>query len=159
MVTTKREYLDLLSSFNVGMLNTATFENGLQSRPMAMAHITEDADVYLIAGKESHKVEELRKNKQATLTCQDSSGKYLTLAGSVVLSTEPGEIERFWNNEVSRWFPEGKEEAVLIKLKSKIGEYWDLTGLSRAKFYYEMAKSKFTDSDPDLSKHHGEVQL
>lgn len=159
MENTAEEFVDLLSSFDVGMLTTLCAEHGLHTRPMVLASTSDNGEVYLLTDRESGKVDELEKDGRVTWCCQDNKGRYLTMNGVAALMSDPVKIDNYWKSEFDAWFPDGKSQVILVKVEPTNGEYWNLSGLSRMKFYYEVAKAQITDSKPNLEQHHGQVEL
>lgn len=153
----QKQFVNLLSKFSVGMFTTVSTSGGLHTRPMAVAEVTPDGDLFLLTDKRSEKVAELDENSGVAFSCQDSSGRYVTLSGIATLTNDSSKVKEIWKGEFDAWFPNGFSQALLIHVKPHTGEFWDMSGLAKATYMYEMIKAQFSDQRPDMEQYHGQV--
>ena len=86
----------LIKEFHTAML--VTHEGGeLRSRPMAIAEVGSDSEIWFSTSFESSKIEEIRKNPRVLVTMQDST-RFVSVGGSCVLSQDRAHIARLWND-------------------------------------------------------------
>lgn len=132
----RERFQDLLESFTTGMLVT-TDENGmLVGRPMNVATVDSDADVWFCTQVDSAKIDEILQNPEVVVVFQDA-GRYLTLNGAAKVVKDRHKIAELWNETWRVWFPDGQSDPnlALLHVEATQGQYWDnswLQGLSYA---------------------------
>ena len=134
---------DLIKDFRTAMLVTRDGSE-LRSRPMVVAEVEADNQVWFTTSLRTSKADEIRKNPGVLVTMQDAS-RFVSIGGTCVLSQDRAHIARLWNESWRIWFPKGKEDAeiVLIGVRVERGEYWDLHGKNGVRFLWEAAKAYF----------------
>lgn len=149
---------DLIKEFHTAML--VTHEGGeLRSRPMAIAEVGSDNDIWFSTSLQSPKTEEIRKNPRVLVTMQDST-RFVSVGGSCVVSQDRAHIARLWNDSWRIWFPKGKEDPaiVLVRVRVESGEFWDLHGKNGIRFLWEAAKAYFSGEKVEaVPEVHGSV--
>lgn len=161
--TDTREHLqDLLEEFDAAMLVTRT-PAAMHARPMAVAELEPDSDVYLVTSIDSPKIAEIEANPEATLTFQSSS-RYATLYGHIGIVRDRAKIDALWKEAWKIWFPKGKSDPAitLLKFTAENGEYWDNAGANGLKFAFDAAKAYVKGETPnrdDDPKQHSRVRL
>ena len=131
------------SSDPTNMANTAQ-QTQLRSRPMAIAEVNDSNTICFSTSMSSAKIEEIRKYPEVLVTMQ-SVASYVSIGGRCVLSQDPAEISRLWNESWRIWFPKGKEdpELVLIRVPVETGEFWDLQGTKGMRFLWQATMAYF----------------
>ncbi len=159
MATTddSRAYLlKLVRGFSTAMLVTQNADHTLAARPMHIARVDDNGDVYFATDVKSPKVAEMQKNPDLLLTLQSSS-QFATLQGKGHVQTDRALIEQLWSEPMKVWFPGGKDDPQLcfICLSVTAGEYWDNAGSNGVKYLYEAAKAYATGDTPkvDATQH------
>ncbi len=158
----KRQLLEVLKKFKCGMLVTQNNARKIHSRPMAIAEVTKEGEIFLITADDSGKLEEMRQHPEVNFTCQDSQEKFVSISGVAKIEADQKAIEELWNSGLQVWFPEGPEKsnAVIFRIEPHFGEYWDSSGIARAKYIFEAAKSYLTGTTPTLDEEqHAKVLL
>lgn len=151
----------LMHSFSHAMLTTHSRQGELHARPMIMAEVAADGDVYLIADVHSEKIEELAEDNRVNVAMQQGS-RYVAVTGTASVVRDAEHIKKIWSESWRVWFPQGPEDTsvVLIKVSPQHGEYWDNEGMSRVKYLYETAKAYVTGTTPTLDADiHSKVSL
>jgi len=151
----------LLHSFKNAMLTTKSRHGDFHSRPMIMAEVADDGNIWLISDIHSEKVEELAEDCRVSVSMQEGH-RYVALTGKAEIVRDEGHLKKMWSEAWRVWFPEGPEDAsvVLIKVMPQQGEYWDNEGMSRVKYLYETAKAYVTGTTPSLNTDiHSKVTL
>jgi len=151
----------LLHSFKNAMLTTRSRHGDFHSRPMIMAEVAEDGNIWLISDIHSEKIEELSEDCRVNVSMQEGH-RFVALAGKAEIVRDTEHLKKMWSEAWRVWFPEGPEDAsvVLIKVMPQQGEYWDNEGMSRVKYLYETAKAYVTGTTPSLDKDiHSKVSL
>jgi len=149
----KQKIWKLIQDIRVGML-VSDDGGDLNARPMTLVQDDYDGTLWFFTGKDSEKVDEIKKDKDVCLTFADKDDStYVSLSGKARLSQDKALIEKFWNPFVAAWFPDGKSDpnVALLEIKINKGEHWktDKNGLLQL---VEMAKANFTDEKPDLGE-------
>lgn len=140
----KRSFLEVLGHFDTGMLCTRNPDGTLHARPMSIAEVRENGDVWFVTGVGSGKIEEVLKDSSVLVTCQ-SKTRFLSLSGVAELVGDETKVEQLWREAWRAWFPEGKDDPklVLLHVHATAAEYWDESGTRGARYAYEAAKAMF----------------
>ncbi len=156
------KFYELLKNFNTVMFITHNGES-LHARPMAVADLEESYDLWFITDKQSVKVEELQEDPRAYVTCQEGRECLISLTGIAVSVQDPVKVQEIWREPFRVWFPEGPTDPsiTLIRFTPVKGEYWDSSGINKAKYLFEAAKAYITGSRPEISEkdQHGTVKF
>jgi general stress protein 26 len=145
---TKKELLEIVRDFEYAMLVTVSGRD-LHGRPMAIAGVEEDGDLYFSSHIDSTKVQEIEIDPNVAVTMQTKM-KFATLYGSARVVRDRELIERMWKPDWKVWFPEGKSDPslCLIRVNATHGEYWDNTGAKGIRYVLQAAKALVTKSTP-----------
>ncbi len=161
--------IDLMKDFRVAMLVTqelapafsdptnSALHSQLRARPMAIAEVSASNTICFSTSMTSAKIEEIRKHPDVLVTMQ-SATSYVSIGGRCVLSQDPAEISRLWNESWRIWFPTGKDdpELVLIRVPVETGEFWDLQGTKGIRFLWQATMAYFSgEKVADVPDVHG----
>jgi len=136
-------------------------EEGLiRARPIGLLETTEEAEVWFATGEDNTLVSDIQRDPRVSLALQES-GAYLSLSGMAERITDQEKLDELWKPELRRWFPKGKESdrVTLIKLVPFEGEFWDISGLNRVKFFFEQIKAALLGEQPDTSQMNERMSL
>lgn len=63
---------------------------------------------------------------------------FACLHGSLTQDNDPAQVDKLWNNHVEAWFPNGKADALLLRLDVQSAELWetDLSLKGRVKMLF-----------------------
>ncbi len=156
----KKNLYDVVNDFDVAMLVTHT-ANTIHARPMAIAQIDDDMNVYLVTDTNSLKIDEINVNPHATLTFQ-STRKFASVNGEFTVLRDRQLIEKMWKEAWKVWFPVGKSDPniALLKFTAHEGEYWNNAGLQGLKYIYDSAKAYVAGETPKTDDaQHAKVSL
>lgn len=160
--TAKQENLyELLKGFSTGMLVSRQANDQMQARPMSVAELRSDADIYFATSLESPKITELAANPECTVTFQSSS-TYAVINGRAEVVKDRALIDRLWSEAWRVWFPGGKDDPTLclLKVDAKDAEYWDNSGLQGVKYLFEGVKAVLQGNTPSADDNqHAKVAL
>jgi general stress protein 26 len=159
----EKHFLDLLRTFNYAMLVTHSRHGDLHARPMALAEVEDNGDLWLVTDIHSEKVEELAEDARVSVSMQ-AGDRYVALSGKAEVVRDTDRVRALWNEKWRGWFPKGVEDPnlVLIRVKPMHGEYWDNEGLAKAKFLYHAARAYLTGhraAESDDADLRGKVEL
>lgn len=161
--TEQREhFLSLLKTFHTAMLITLTGEHGCHMRPMAIARVEDDGQIWFISGADTAKIHEIEIDSHVHLTAQDGDSAFVALSGRASLVDDRQKIAELWREPFRVWFPGGKDDPniELISVHPERGEFWDSTGLQRCKYVWESVKAYATGTTPEPDDdQHGTVRL
>jgi general stress protein 26 len=152
--------LELLHGFDTAMLVTHTVEEALHARPMAVADVGTEGEVWFVTDVTSPKVTDVGTDPDVLLAFQDSR-RYLTVSGKASVVRSPEKVRELWKDSFKLWF-DGPDDPrlALLKVTPRDAEYWDTSGIRGLKFAFRAAKSYLTgerakkEDDPDV---HGKV--
>jgi general stress protein 26 len=161
--TQKERFRDLLRDFDTAVLVTHSGEGYLRARPMAIAAVDENCDLWFITGRDSAKAHEIEKNTRVHVVCQDGWTSCVSLSGRASLDYDLVKLHSLWKASYQAWFPLGVNdpEVGLIHVIGEKGEYWDNTGIKRFTYVYQTVKAIVTGTTPEVreGEQHGHVQL
>lgn len=125
----QRHLNDLLKKFSTAMMITRSGDRSIHGRPMSIAEIGEDGELYFASSLDSGKLRDIELDPEVTLIFQGDS-VFISLQGTAHLSTDPELIDRLWSEAWRVWFPEGKNDPslVILKIDPEDAEYWDNSG-------------------------------
>jgi general stress protein 26 len=155
------EFCELIKKFNSGTLISLEEQDSKVSpvgRPMAIADVSEAAEISTISYRETTKVDQLDQKRSACFCFQDGNSLYVTATGPVSIIEDKDFKKTHWNHTFEAWFPDGikDENVVALKLHPHKLEAWDSSGLQRAKYFYEIAKKRLQGGSPeptDVGRH------
>jgi general stress protein 26 len=150
-VNVEAHLYELLKDFSTAMLVTTDSDGRLHARPMSIAELKPDAEMYFAAQLGSPKVMAISANSTALVTFQSSS-EYASLTGTASIVNDRALIARFWSEAWRVWFPAGKEDSnlILIRFDPNTAEYWDNSGAEGVKYLYEGLKAYLQGRQPDV---------
>jgi general stress protein 26 len=157
----REKFRDLARSFDTAMLVTLATDGTPHARPMAVAEVSEDGDVWFVSRDDSAKTMEIRAD-QRTLVTMQTDAKQLAIYGSARLVRDPKKIEALWREPWRVWFDDKHDpRLVLIHVDAEEAEYWDNTGTAGLKYFIKAAAAYVTGQemrDPNDPQIHGRVK-
>lgn len=169
MITTpspaeQREHLyKLLKQFGTAMLVTHGDEDHLRVRPMAIAQVEDNGQIWFVTSSETAKAHEIEHDSRVHLVCQDDHSAYLSIGGRARLVNDKVKLDQVWSEVMKVWFPAGKDDPsiALIAVTPEVGEFWDNEGVHKFKYLFESAKAYLTGTKPELEegREHGVARL
>jgi general stress protein 26 len=161
MTDTKQHLHDLIKDFRSAMLVTHTPDGGVHIRPMAVAKIAENEELFFATGLDTTKVDEIASNPAVAVSFQ-SSAEFATLYGSARILKDRALIDELWSEAWRVWFPNGKDDPNLcvIAVAPTRAEYWDSSGFEGLRYLYEGLKAVLQRRQPEHDPaQHAEVEL
>ncbi len=149
----------LVKEFHSGMLVTRAPEGTMHARPMALAKLADDDDLFFATSIESGKVSEIEHDHHAAVTFQ-STGAYVSISGPARIVTDRAQIRACWSETMKVWFPKGPDDPslCLLQLRPVHAEYWNTEGIKGLRYVYEAAKAYVKGRQPVVVPgQHGEV--
>lgn len=134
-------FYERLREFDTAMLVTHAGD-AVHSRPMSIADVEPDCDLWFITGEETAKAHEIEANGHVQVICQNEDS-YLTITGTARLVKDRTKLDELWRESMRTWFPHGKEDPnlVLVALTAEEGDYWDHAGMSKEKYFASSARA------------------
>ena len=142
---------DILETFSVGMLITEGPDGVLTGRPMNVAAIDSDADVWFCTQAESPKAADVTTHPDVLGSFQDA-GRYLTLNGSARLVRDRSKINELWNESWKVWFPGGQDDPnlALLHVSASQGQYWDNSWLQGLSYAIRAGQAYWRGEEPEI---------
>lgn len=154
----KEQLHELLKDFDTAMLVTRSTGGHMHARPMAVAELEPDADMYFVTAIDSPKMQEVESDPQVTVTFQ-GGGRFASVCGRVDVVRDRALIDKLWKEAWKVWFPKGKSDPqiTLLKFDAEHGELWDGSGVQGVKYGFEAAKAYVQGERPttDRKQHTG----
>lgn len=152
----------ILSDYDTVML-ICNAGDKLNARPMAIAHLEDNCDLWFFTADHTEKTEELKNDSRTHITCQKDHGSYLSLSGTATVSHDRAKMKELWKESFRVWFPKGIDELniALINVKAETGEYWDNRGAKGISYIFKALSSYISGTTPNMrdGEDHGKVQL
>lgn len=98
------------------------------TRPMAPEKIDDNGSFWFLSANDSHKNKELAEDPSAQLLFQGSDySDFMTLYGTVNITTDRNKIDELWDATMKTWFTEGKDDPriTVLEFVPSEGYYWD----------------------------------
>ena len=153
----------LLSKFDTAMLVTHRPDGIDHARPMAIAKVEPNCDVWFFTGGVSEKVYEIEGDSKVLLAFQKDHSVYVSLTGHAQLTADSTQATELWKPAFKIWFPQGLDDPnlLLIRVNAISAEYWDNTGFKGVKYLFEAAKAYAMGTTPKANEpeQHGKVNL
>jgi general stress protein 26 len=158
-----QKFHDLLTRFDTGMLVTHGGATPLHGRPMAIAQVEENCDLWFITSIDSPKTEEIRSNTEVLVTFQNKRDEFVTLSGQAELVRDRQKIAELWREPFKAWFPERQDDPsiALIHVSARQGEYWNNSGLNKVTYAVETLGAYFSGQRTQVKEgdQHGRIGL
>jgi general stress protein 26 len=142
MTHTDEKLHALLEKQDTGMLVSRGQDSLLRARPMAIAKLDDNENVFFITALDSSKVSELAAEPSVNVAFQQK-GKWVSLAGTAHVIRDRKLVEQLWSKAFEVWFPDGPEDPnlVVVVVHPEEAEYWDDTGINQVKFAVRAVKA------------------
>ena len=161
--TDTEKFRDLLKTFDTAVLVTHSEPGALRARPMVVAHVDDNCDLWFITDEHSAKVQEIAEDTRVHVIGQNGRNSCVSISGRAFLARNPEKVREFWKTAYRVWFPEGPDDPsiILIRVAVHEGEYWDNTHVKRFTYLYRAVKAVLTGTTPEITegKQHGHVDL
>ena len=147
----RERFQSLLESFSTGMLVTHGPDGGLDARPMRVARVESDGDLWFVTKASSGKVRAVRYDAGVAVVFQ-GGGKYLTVCGKASVTRGPDRVAELWNESWRVWFPGGQDDPslTLLHVNATHGEYWDNSGLQGLQYAIRAGQAYWTGETPEI---------
>jgi general stress protein 26 len=144
---------DIIKDFDNAMLVTRVSGGRGHARPLAVAEIRPDGDIFFATDIHSPKVAEITGNPDVVVTFQSGS-QFAAVAGRAEVVRDRALIEQLWSESWKVWFPKGKTDPslCLIRVDGREGEYWDNAGAQGIKRAFQTAKAYMRGRTPEIDE-------
>jgi general stress protein 26 len=149
----------LTREFRDGMLVTRSSDGTIHARPMSVAKLDANDDIFFATSIDSGKIEDVEQGNQVAVTFQ-SPRAYVSLSGTARIVKDKTTIDSVWSEPMRVWFPKGKEDPSLCVLRFHpvAGEFWNMEGGKGLKYLFDAAKAYVTGTTPPADpEQHGVV--
>ena len=150
-----RRLIEIARSFHTAMVVTSHPEGGSHARPMGIARVGDNGDIWFATNAGAGKVDEIAADSEVAVIMQGKL-RYVSLSGRANVITDVSLAKRLWHETWRPWFPGGPEDPdlVLLHVHTVRGEYWDLTGTRGLRYVVEAvkhaaARTRMPDTSPD----------
>jgi general stress protein 26 len=135
---------ELIKATRIAMLTSIDADGRLVSKPMATQDVDFDGDVWFVAERSSHKVDNIGRNPQVNVAFS-SNDSWVSLSGQASVVDDPAKLREYWDTFTDAWMEGGPENPnnVLIKVDATSAEYWDTPG-SKVTQVANLVKAKVT---------------
>jgi general stress protein 26 len=162
--STTERFLEVLKSFDTAILLTHAPNGDLHGRPMALADIDSDGVLWFVTRVDSPKIDEIRTDPRAIVTCQDKN-QFATIEGHCEVARDAQKINDIWKESYKVWFDgKGDPKLVLLRFVPDHGEYWDNSGSKGIRYAFKAVAAyvqgkKLGPGANDDPEAHGKVEL
>ncbi|HEY9745239.1 MAG TPA: pyridoxamine 5'-phosphate oxidase family protein, partial [Oculatellaceae cyanobacterium] len=144
----------LLKHFDTAILVTHGGGNSLHARPMAIAQVEDNCDLWFITAADTPKIHEIQTNDRVLVTFQERDTRFITLSGRAEIVQDQRKIDELWREMFKIWFPGGKNDPnlMLIRVRTEEGEYWDNAGVKRVAFVMDALRAYVSGQGMSISE-------
>jgi general stress protein 26 len=141
---------NVIKDFDNALLVTKDASGRDHARPMHIAEIRADGDIFFATSLDSPKITEIEVNPEVVVTFQ-SHRQFAAVYGRAEVVKDRNLIDHLWSEAWKVWFPEGKADPTLclIRVDGREGEYWDNAGVQGIKYAFAAAKAYMQHRKPD----------
>ncbi|HWB80310.1 MAG TPA: pyridoxamine 5'-phosphate oxidase family protein [Nannocystaceae bacterium] len=153
--------IEILKDFNSAMLVTRSADGQLHGRPMGVAEVGDEGELWFCAALDSGKIADIDTAPDVAIMMQGKT-KFASISGRARITTDRQQIARLWKNDWKIWFPGGKDDPNLglIAVTPTEGEWWDNSGWRGLKFAFEAVKAVLQGEHmPDQKEENARVRL
>jgi general stress protein 26 len=153
---------ELLDSFETAVLITHS-GGKLCARPMVIARVEENCDVWFITAKSSAKVHEIEADTRVQIVAQNGSRACVSISGHAKRVEDAWKVAELWREGFRPWFPGGKNDPdiCLIFVRGEEAEYWNAGGTQGIRYLFRVARAYAAGERPSIEEgeEHGKVKL
>lgn len=141
-ISTQEHFNSLLRKFDTALLVTQSDQQQLRCRPMTIADVESDSDLWFVTSLDASKVSEIMAHPQVCVAMQQGK-TCLSLTGRASVVHDRAKIRELWKDAWKVWFPDGQTDSsiALIYVDAVEGEYWDTSGLNGLKYLFKAGKA------------------
>jgi general stress protein 26 len=140
------------------MVTTHLTDGGLHTRPMSIARVDDNGDLWFATGASSTKLGEIEQNSMTGVVMQRGL-QFAAFTGAGESMFDRTLARKLWSETWRPWFPGGPSdtELKLLCVRVKTGEFWDLTGVRGVRYVIEAVRHSLAGTrmpdDPDDDRH------
>ncbi|QDV22703.1 pyridoxamine 5'-phosphate oxidase family protein [Aureliella helgolandensis] len=157
----RKTFIDACKQFDQAMLVTHAPESNLIARPMFVAGVEDDGDIWFATDSDTQKVDEIANHPEVCVT-MSGGGTYLSISGTAEVVEDRTMVEAMWSEPWRVWFPQGPQSTriALIRVNARFGELWSNSGVNRLKYVFKAVQAYAKGTRPDLDEsQHSKVKL
>ena len=117
----------LLEGQGIAMLATATGDDSLVSRPMALRDVDGEGCLWFVTRDDSGKTREARLDHHVNASfALPGREEYLSVAGLATVLYDPARTAELWSPALQVYFPNGPSDPALclLRVEPRSAEYW-----------------------------------
>lgn len=141
--------LNLVRDFDTAMVVTRGDGGMLRGRPMAVAAVGDNGELFFSTGLDTAKTKEVEADPHVAIVFQGKV-RWASLSGKARIVRDRELIHKLWTEAWKVWFPEGKDDPniCLLTIDAVEGEYWDQAGTRGVRSALEAAKAYIKGTTP-----------
>lgn len=119
---------EMAKDINICMFCTELSVRPVPTRPMSVADIDDDGNLWFISSKKSNKNFEIGHDDDVQLIfAKNADAHFLSVYGKAIVYKDKAHIEDVWTPMAKAWFDEGKDDpdVTVIKVEPTDAYYWD----------------------------------
>lgn len=152
---------ELIADFDAAMLITHSPDGALRARPMAVADVDPNGDMWFATDRHSGKIDDIGADAHVNVSMQ-KGGKFVSLSGRASQVEDRRKVQEIWRETMKVWFPGGKDDPnlVLLRVDASEGEFWDNSGLNAIKYLIKAGNAYLHGERPTNDPtEHGKAKL
>jgi general stress protein 26 len=149
----QEKLVELLRGFDTAMLVTHTPDDQIASRPMAIAEIQDNGEMWFVTDQNSGKMVDLSNDRHVGVALQKNN-QFVSMSGKAQVSSDRNKIQQLWQESWRVWFPKGKDDSslCLLHVLPTRAEYWDNSGTAGIKYLFKAGKAYLQGERPNLDE-------
>lgn len=162
MTQPKQKFRELLTDFKNAMLVTRSDDGGIRARPMHVADVEKDGDLWFVTSRNSGMADEISGDTEAAVTFQGDH-KFISVSGLATLVEDRERVRQLWTESMRPWFPDGPNDmdVVAIQFVASEAEYWDSSGFKGVRYLFEALRAMLKGEQASIHdpEYHSNVSL
>lgn len=148
-----QKLIDLVKDFDTAMLITHGAYKDLEARPMAIAKVEDDGQIWFVTDRNSGKVNQLKADAHVVVALQ-ASNKFVSVSGQATVVDDRKKLDELWSEAWKVWFSKGRSSPsiVLLRVDPSHGQYWDNSGLQGVKYLIKAGKAYLQGERPETDQ-------
>ena len=152
---------EMVESIRVCLFGTNIIANlGATCRPMTAQEVDFEGNIWFFSDKNSDLNLEIEKNNPVQLFFTDvRKGSFLVINGEAQIVHNHAKIDDLWSPLIEVWFKEGKTDpnVSLIKVNTKLANYWDSEG-NKMESFFNLVLTAVTGKN-SIESNHGTLKV
>lgn len=146
-----KHLIEMMRSFDTAMLVSRSEAEMLRARPMAVAELVENGEIWFLTDKHSGKIDEIQRDPRTAVIFQNRS-QFVSLSGRSRIVENRAKVHELWSESWKVWFPAGKDDPtiMLVHFIPDEAEFWDNAGIRGLRYLFKAGVAYLQGQTPEV---------